>query len=56
LYNSEITVLVDAAFHSEHGKVIKYDFKLEIYKSTPKEGYLSRQQQAILSTSATNKS
>jgi hypothetical protein len=42
-----IKVLVDAAVHSEHGKVIKCDFKpgsvVRYIRSIPKRVYLSRQ-------------
>jgi hypothetical protein len=61
LYSSCIKVLVDAAVHSEDGKVIKWDFKprsMERSIDGYQRGYTSarcRQQQAILSIYATNK-
>jgi hypothetical protein len=61
LYSSYIEILVDAAVYSEHGKVIKCDFKpgsMERSIDRYQRGYTSarcRQQQAILSIYATNK-
>jgi hypothetical protein len=60
LYYSYIKVLIHASVHSEPGKGIKCDFKpgsversIDLYQ---KRLYLSAvQQQATLSTSATNK-
>jgi hypothetical protein len=43
LYSSYINVLLDASVHSEHGKVIKCDFKPgSVERSIPKRVYLRR--------------
>jgi hypothetical protein len=59
LYSSYIKVQVDAAVHSEHGKVIKCDFKPGLVERSIdryQRGYTSaRRRQAILSIYATNK-
>jgi hypothetical protein len=56
LYSSHKKVLVDAEVHSEHGKVIKYDFKpRSVEGSSDLRQRIYFKQQAIFSTSDTNK-
>jgi hypothetical protein len=60
LYSNYIKILVDAAVHSEDGKVIKCDFEpgsVEGSLDRHQRGYTSARcrQQAIFSISSTNK-
>jgi hypothetical protein len=56
LYSSYIKVLVDAAIHSEDGKIIKCNFKPgSVERSIDPSNKEGIPQQAICSMSATNK-